>query len=224
MVDVYVDSAVKDVRHLYDSIITMDLSNTSILQFLRLQSETLVQAHAKQDKTVIFQLSCWCHDFRGKPPNEIMTHVLTTDMANQTIASEYGYDNWSEVESLSGTMHHLEFETCVDHMLNGEIDQLTLALANNPALAIQQSQYGHQSTLLHYLAANGVETHRQVTPANASQLAQCLIDHGTDVNAQANMYGGSKALGLLLTSAHPKNAGVVDEVAMVLRLAGAVES
>lgn len=145
-------------------------------------------------------------------------------MAKQTIASEYGYENWSKVKALSDTIYDVEFESCVDLMLNGRIDQLAQALSNNPTLAVQQSQYGHQATLLHYLAANGVETHRQVTPANASQLAQCLIDHGADVNAPANMYGGSKALGLLLTSAHPKNAGVVDEVAMVLQRAGAVES
>jgi len=41
------------------------------------------------------------------------------------------------------------------------------------------------------------------------------------VNATANMYGGSTALGLLVTSDHPAKAGVTSDVLKVLVDAGA---
>jgi len=78
-------------------------------------------------------------------------------------------------------------------------------------------------SLLHYIGANGVESYRQITPMNAAEIVKTLIDAGADVNAPANMYGGSTPLELVLSSAHPHNAGVVDEIAAVLRNAGAVE-
>ena len=54
------------------------------------------------------------------------------------------------------------------------------------------------------------------------QLAYVLLEMGADVNATANMYGGSStALGLLVTSNHPARAGVTGEVRQVLLDAGA---
>ncbi|NNE01456.1 MAG: ankyrin repeat domain-containing protein, partial [Pirellulaceae bacterium] len=77
-------------------------------------------------------------------------------------------------------------------------------------------------TLLHYCGSNGVETYRQVVPTNLPQLTQLLIDAGADVNATAEMYGGNcPTLGLLITSAHPAEAGVVDQVVQILIDAGA---
>ena len=106
-------------------------------------------------------------------------------------------------------------------MLAGDLDKFTSTLTTTPALAQQQSQYGHRATLLHYLGANGVESYRQVTPLNAVKIAECLIEAGANVNATANIYGGSRPLGLLTTSAHPANAGVTADVAAVLEKAGA---
>lgn len=70
----------------------------------------------------------------------------------------------------------------------------------------------HRATLLHYAAANGVEDHRQVVPANAVEIADLLIARGGDVNAQCGMGGGgpgSTALVALVTSGHPREAGLM---------------
>src|SRR4029079_14228007 len=48
----------------------------------------------------------------------------------------------------------------------------------------------HRATLLHYVAANGVEGYRQVTPANAVDVARLLLQAGAEVDALADMYGG----------------------------------
>jgi len=114
------------------------------------------------------------------------------------------------------------FERAVDAVVHGEIERLRELRAAEPQLATRRSDYGHRSTLLHYVGSNGVETHRQKVPANLAEVTRALLEAGAEVDAPAEMYGGgSTPLGLLLTSAHPHEAGVADEVVQVLVDAGA---
>lgn len=217
MIEVYIDESVKKVRKLHQELLLADKSAITIPDFLAAQAEQILKAHQSQDASVVFHLACWCSQLISKPPSEIMTAELTQAMVQQTIAREHGFEDWASVEALHNTMFDLQFESCIDTMLAGDISKLKTMLTKEPALATQRSQYGHRATLLHYLAANGVESYRQVTPLNAAVIAQSLIDAGADANANANIYGGSKPLELLTTSAHPANAGVVDEVSAVLQ-------
>jgi ankyrin repeat protein len=67
----------------------------------------------------------------------------------------------------------------------------------------------HRATLLHYLAANGVEQHRQRSPANAAAVARTLLEAGADPDALADMYGGRcTTLSMLVSSTPPTEAGV----------------
>jgi len=75
----------------------------------------------------------------------------------------------------------------------------------------------HRATLLHYVAANGVENHRQRTPANAVAIARALLDAGAEPDAQADLYGQPCAtLSLLVSSSHPAAAGLQVELANLL--------
>jgi hypothetical protein len=56
---------------------------------------------------------------------------------------------------------------------------------------------------------------------NLAEITRLLLEAGADVNARANMYGGSTVLGLLVTSDHPAKAGVTGDVVRVLEAAGA---
>lgn len=56
---------------------------------------------------------------------------------------------------------------------------------------------------------------------NLAEITRLLLEAGADVNAKANMYGGSTTLGLLVTSDHPAKAGVTGDVSKVLVDAGA---
>ena len=58
------------------------------------------------------------------------------------------------------------------------------------------------------MGANSVENYRQKTPKNAVQVAEVLLRAGADVNAPADIYGGSDTLGLAATSVFPFLAGV----------------
>ena len=221
MTEVYIDSTVKALQQLHQTTLRTDKRTVRIVEFLGLQAESIVEAHKAGNSAVCFHLCCWCKQLIGKSREEVMNGELNLAMAQQTIASEHGYKDWNAVEAQGHVQLDLPFENCIDAMLAGDLNDLSETLATTPALIRQQSQYGHRATLLHYLGANGVESYRQVTPLNAVQIAECLIEAGADVNSLANIYGGSKPLGLLTTSAHPANAGVTEAVAAVLENAGA---
>jgi len=48
-----------------------------------------------------------------------------------------------------------------------------------------------------------VENYRQKTPKNAVRIAEVLLRAGADINAVADIYGGSDTLGLASTSVWP---------------------
>lgn len=219
MTDVYIDESIQKIRDLHADILCLNKADTTIQKFISLQAERILQAHSSGNTAVVFHLACWCKPLIGKPADKVMNTSLTLELVQQAIASEYGFSSWNHLENLAGSEFDTQFEDCVDSMLHGELALLQNKLAENPRLATQTSQYGHKATLLHYLAANGVESYRQITPLNAADIAQTLIDAGADVSAQANMYGGSDVRGLLLSSAHPANAGVVQSVNAVLERA-----
>ena len=135
--------------------------------------------------------------------------------------AQRGYDHIDEVVPDSVTAS-APFEAAVDAMLGGDIDRFTALLDDDPELARLPSHWPHRGTLLHYATANGVETYRQVVPLNLPDMITTLLDHGADVNATAHAYGAERRpIGLLLSSAHPRDAGVIDEAERILRSAGA---
>lgn len=210
MVDVYIDDTVSRIRELHKDLLCTDRSTISIRNYIDRQATRILEAHTDGNTAVIFHLACWCKPLIGQPHEKIMSTPLTLPMARQTIASEHGFSSWQAIEDLGDTAFDREFENCVDRMLAGDIDALKKDLASCPQLLTQQSQYGHQATLLHYIAANGVESYRQVTPLNATEIIELLISSGAEINANANIYGGGVAIDLLTSSAHPRNAGIVD--------------
>ena len=84
----------------------------------------------------------------------------------------------------------------------------------------------HRATLLHYLAANGVECYRQKTPINAVAIATALLQAGASVDALADMYGGQyTTMSMLVSSNPPAQAGVqVMLVETLLDFGAAIEA
>ena len=222
MASVYVDEKVQILRDLHADTLQLDCTKFSIKELLQRQAQTILAAHRDGIDAVTFHLGSWSPVYVGRPRDEIMSSELTLDQAQETISREYGYSDWAAVEALGDARLDIKFEQAVDYVITGQVDVLSQTLENQPSLVGRASQYPHRATLLHYIAANGVESYRQITPLNAVEVTRVLLEAGADVNAVAEMYGGgSTTLGLLLTSAHPAKAGVVDDVAAVLKLAGA---
>ena len=164
----------------------------------------------------------WHPALAGRPENEIWSADLDDRGCLDTVARGHGYPDWEEASAAQPSRATPHFERCVEDILAGDVDAVAASLRARPDLVTTRSHWGHRATLLHYLAANGVEVYRQRVPANAPDLARLLLDNGADVAAKANMYGGERAtLGMLLSSSHPAHAGVTPQLADVLRRAGA---
>lgn len=219
---IFVSDAVRAVRRLHHDLLTAAWRQRTIREHLEQQAERILEAHQQRNPAAAVHLNSWHPERSGQTAEAIFAHPISLDEARTTIAREYGFGNWDDAVERGGQRPDADFESVLDRLLAGETAALQSALDQNPSLAVRRSCYGHRSTLLHYVAANGVETHRQVTPRNLAELTQVLIDAGADVNATADMYGGGMTpLALLISSSHPELAGVVDDVAGVLRAAGA---
>ena len=128
---------------------------------------------------------------------------------------------WVEEASSSGSRVSA-FEAAATAIFSGDTSGLHSFLRLYPSLIRHRSMRRHHGTLLHYIAANGVEF-RDHYPDNALELLEVLLTAGADVNAQAGMYGGGDTtLGLVATSIHPAKAGVMRALIDRLLAAGAV--
>jgi hypothetical protein len=143
------------------------------------------------------------------------------DDARRAVARAYEYADWAALSRHVVAMHTVgtpeyRFERAVEAAIEGNTAELARLLAEDPSLAAARSRREtcnepsvHAATVLHYLAANGVETYRQRSPANAVAIAQLLLRAGADPNALAGMYGGACCvLSLLVSSSPPAEAGV----------------
>jgi hypothetical protein len=140
--------------------------------------------------------------------------------AQRVLARAHGFETWTEfadhVDGIAGN----GFEAAADAVVRGDEGTLGSLLRTDPGLARGRSARQHHVTLLHYVAANGVEDFRQKSPPNAVAIAMILLDAGAEVDALADTYHGGPAqttLNLLVSSVHPASAGV--QVALVELLA-----
>ncbi len=104
------------------------------------------------------------------------------------------------------------FERVIQAIIYGDEAQLKTLLQTYPGIvhARYETSPG-RPTLLHFVAANGVEDRYQRTPDNAIAIAEMLFDHGADPNVMSELYGGSAGstpLVGLVSSAHPHEKGL----------------
>jgi ankyrin repeat protein len=114
------------------------------------------------------------------------------------------------------------FEEAADAVVNGDLARLRDLLDTHPRLAAERSRRGHKATLLHYVAANGVENERQRSPSNAARIAELLLDRGAIPDAL--IVGGRHdhtPLALAVSSVHPEVAGVIGDIVSALVRGGA---
>jgi ankyrin repeat protein len=115
------------------------------------------------------------------------------------------------------------FARAVRAIIGGDAAALGAELAAAPDLIHARSGSSHRATLLHYVAANGIEDALQRPVPDADEIARVLLAAGAEVDATCDAYEGRypTTLALLVSSEHPARAGVSARLVDVLCDAGA---
>jgi hypothetical protein len=158
----------------------------------------------------------------GSRANDVPAE-LTLERARNSIAALHRFADWADVLRHANELVDPSFESACDAIVAGDADVLRSLVSRDPSLVHARSPFKHRATLLHYVAANGVEEIRQwQSPANAAEMAKILLQAGADPDATCPCYGPADTpLYLLVTSGHPAGAGVQADLVEALCRAGA---
>jgi ankyrin repeat protein len=164
----------------------------------------------------------WNHPrFRGKSIDAVRAASLELDDARLVLALEHGFESWANIAAFADAVQHpgpiADFELAVEAVVDGDLAPLRAMLRAHPALVRARSTRRHRATLLHYIAANGVEGERQRTPPNAVEIAKTLLDAGAKPDAVAEMYDTTcTTMSMLVSSSPPAAAGLQGALAETL--------
>jgi hypothetical protein len=215
--DVFVSEPVSQVLRLYDGLIDEEAWTRTACEQIEQLADRLLDGHRAKLPGAAVELHNWLQNAGKRSTQELFDLSLSRGEAFETVARAHGFASWREAEFAGRKRGDPVFERAIEDLLVGDIPGLVGALDRAPDLIVRRSHYGHRATLLHYLAANGVETYRQRVPLNASTIAAILVERGADVLATASMYGKNQTMrGLLLSSGHPRAAGVTGDVLAVI--------
>jgi ankyrin repeat protein len=198
-----------------------DLPFTASLDDYELAAKTLFDALQARDNAALWNFK-WMHPhYRGKTVTDVKPDALDLDDARLVVAQEYSFHTWYDLESFAKEVGvdgpTKKFEQAVEAVVAGDVATLRSMVGDDPQLVRARSARRHHATLLHYIAANGVENVRQKTPANAVQVAKLLLDAGAEADALAIMYDNlCTTMSMLVSSAHPAKAGLQAELAETL--------
>ena len=169
----------------------------------------------------------WLHPrFRGKRVAEVGEAELGSADARLVIAREHGFEDWDHLTEFARAVNAdpavRRFETAAQAVISGDLPVLRSMLQEHPDLVTARSTRRHHATLLHYLAANGVENGRQRTPENALEVGRLLLEAGAEVDALADMYDARcTTMSMLISSTPPAEAGLQTALAELLLDQGA---
>jgi ankyrin repeat protein len=185
------------------------------------QADALLGAFNSADEVAAWRFK-WLHPrFGGRPVTEVRAAMLIMSDAQLVVAREYGFENWADLAAFTDVVRRdgpvAHFEAAVEVVVSGDVAALHSMLRDNPDLVRARSTRRHHATLLHYVAANGVEAGRQKTPPNAVEVAKMLLDAGAEVDALADMYDHRcTTMSMLVSSCHPAQAGLQTALAETL--------
>jgi ankyrin repeat protein len=206
-----------------------DLPHTATLDDYEREAKVLFDALQARENAALWNFK-WMHPYyRGKTIQDVKPETLDLDDARLVVAQEYAFYTWYDLGNFATEVERegpvRTFEIAVEAVISGDVAKLRSMLLDDPRLVHARSARRHHATLLHYIAANGVEGVRQRTPANAVEVARLLLDAGADPDALAVMYDNlCTTMSMLVSSAHPAKAGLQAELAETLLDYGAANT
>jgi hypothetical protein len=209
---IYKDKTVQDLEDFYGGLYVQRELYDTISSHLTALAERMWEGVQTNNEAVLKEINNYHPRYLGRPTAQLAKLGLTENDCKHTLAHEFGFRRWAELTHLNSP-YDLAFENCIDTMLAGDFKGIKKIITGNNALLNQKSQYGHEATLLHYSASNGVELWRQKVPLNLPEMVEFLVENGANRNARMKVYGGEyTAAELLLSSAHPRQAGILMEL------------
>src|SRR5437867_10045739 len=121
---VYVSDQVREVERLHRDLFTDSFRKLPVRDQLDRQAHRIVEAHKAGDRAVVTHVTCWHPTLVCHSADEIMSGPFTLDDARQTIAKEYGFADWSDVEARGENSPDQDFELAVDTLLSGDVEKL----------------------------------------------------------------------------------------------------
>lgn len=169
------------------------------------EADALAAAVRERSFPALQRVWSWHPAYGSGPLAAIPCDTFDVEAARQTIACEYGCDTWDALATLVAAIAEggdvRTFELAAEAVATGDVGGLDGMLQAHPALAHARSWRRHRATLLHYVAANGVEPPRQSGSPHAVRIAETLLAHGVTVDALARFYGEDcSTLGLVVST------------------------
>jgi len=213
----YVPTIVRELKNHYKEYLHDIKSYPNIHTHLEALAICMYDGIKNNHACIKKEISNYHKDYLGKE-ELIKPHLFKLEDCKQAIANEYGFPNWLALEKLSKDQYNYNFEKAVNLLISGNINDLKKLITEESELLSSRSQYGHQATLLHYAASNGVEFWRQQVPLNLPEIVEYLLKAGVDKTATMKVYGGEyDTYALLTTSIHPLKAGVMNSMVEILK-------
>jgi hypothetical protein len=173
-------------------------------RWLSLQADLLRDAVISGEPAAIEVLR-----FAGMPTTPVSV-TLDIDAAHLAVAKDHWYADWTDALAHGDDVVDARFEAAAEAIHAGHIGTLRRLVTALPDLVTMHSPFPHRQTLLHHVAANGIEVERQLqSPSNATDILRLLIDRGADPDALCDSYGGGNGattLCLLVSSSVPATA------------------
>lgn len=207
---IYKPQLVQDLEQFYGDLLFEVKDYPSIKDHLEALASKMWVGVQEKNSAIFREISNYHWDHLGRNITALSKMALGLEDCKAAIANEYGFRRWTEVEHLD-IQYDIDFELTINLLLDGNLKELKKKITKNPALVNGKSDYGHKATLLHYAASNGVELWRQKVPLNLPEIVGYLIASGANKKAKMKVYNGEyTASELLPSSAHPRNAGVLE--------------
>ncbi len=178
------------------------------------QAERLLAAYMAGDGGAVEAFKWLDPRFRDRPLSAVPGAALNLDDARSVVARHHAFESWEDLQAFTLAVRSeghpvARFERAVDAVVSGDAPLLRNMLDEHGDLVRARSTRRHHATLLHYVAANGVEGMRQETPANAVEIAELLLAAGAEPDALADMYDEKcTTMSMLVSSSHPARAGL----------------
>lgn len=213
---IYKPPTVADLQEFYGDLLLEMGRFPTIYDHLKALSGRMWEGVQSKKEAVLQEICNYHWSYLGRPTSDLARIGLTEEDCKQAIANEYGFRRWTEVAHMT-VPYDLQFETLVNAVVEGSLQKVKKHIANNAELINQKSAYGHKASLLHYTVSNGVELWRQQVPENLPEIARFLVASGANTKARMLVYGGEyTASELLLSSAHPRDAGVLEDLRKIV--------